>query len=176
MTNQLLIKKMQYIFYGLDSFNSPPSDTVSVDFAQSHSTQFDIDNEKEYKNPNQPHYGPPDFNPTQSTLIPQSAHEPAYPQSSHEPPSFPTDYGPPPLLNEKPSYPSDYGIPSLQSSYGYGQPPTSNEQPPSSYGPPTSYGHYIFPTSNYHSSNYPYPGLIPPNDITGKYNRWTIHV
>lgn len=139
-----------------------------MDFAPSQSIHYDIDNEKEYKRPNQPHPGTADFNPTQSTKIPQSAHEPYFPRPPHEPPSLPTYYGPPPLSNEKPSYPSDYGMPSLQSSYGQ-PPPTSHEQPQSSYGPPSSYGHSFMPTSNYHPSNYPYLGLIPPNKNTGEY-------
>lgn len=144
-----------------------------MDIEQSQSIQYDIDNEKEYKKPNQPHHGPNDFNPTQSTQIHQSAHEPYFPQSSYAPPSLPTNYGPPSLLNEKPSYPSNYGMPSFQSSYG--QIPTSHVQPPSSYGPPSSsYGHYLMPTSNYYSSNYPNPGLIPQN--TGEYCHFTIHV
>jgi len=139
-----------------------------VDFAPSQSIQYDIDNEKEYKRPNQPHHGSAAFNPTQSIEIPQSTHEPYFPQLSHEPPSLPTYYGPPPLSNEKPSYPSDYGMPSLQSSYG--QPPPSHEQPPPSYGPPSSsYGHYFMPTSNYRPSNYPHLGLTPPNKNTGEY-------
>lgn len=146
-----------------------------MDFAQSHSIQYDIDNEKEYKKPSRPHHGPPDFNPTQSTQLPPSAQESSFPQSSHEPPSFPNDYGPPPLSNEKPPYPSDYGTPSSQSSYGqpptsYGRPPSSYGTPPSSYGPPSSsYGHSFLPPSNYHSSNYPHPGLIPPTENTGEY-------
>lgn len=140
-----------------------------MDFTPSQSIHYYIDDEKEYKRPNQPHHSPAAFNPTQSTQIPQSAHEPYFPQQSHEPPSLPTYYGPPPLSNEKHLYQSDYGMPSLQSSYGQ-PPPTSHEKPPSSYGPPpSSYGHYFMPTSNYHPSNYPRPGLTSPNENTGEY-------
>ncbi|KAF0769381.1 DNA-directed RNA polymerase II subunit RPB1-like, partial [Aphis craccivora] len=169
------------ISLGLDSFSSP-SDTVSVDFTQSQSTQYDIDNDKEYKKPNQPYPGLPDFNPTQSTHIPPSAYQPSFTQSTHAPPSLPTNYGPPPFFNETPSYPSDYGMPPLSS---YGLPPTSHhELPPSSYGPPsssyespsspTSYGspapsngHSYLPPLNSRSPKYPHPGLIPPTENPG---------
>ncbi|CAI6342882.1 unnamed protein product [Macrosiphum euphorbiae] len=160
------IKDLKEVYHPNEDSFASPNDTVTVDFAPSQSIHYDIDNEKEYKRPNQPHPGTADFNPTQSTKIPQSAHEPYFPRPPHEPPSLPTYYGPPPLSNEKPSYPSDYGMPSLQSSYGQ-PPPTSHEQPQSSYGPPSSYGHSFMPTSNYHPSNYPYLGLIPPNKNTG---------
>jgi len=143
---------------------------------QSQSIEYDIDNIKENKNPNQPHRGSSDFHSTQSTQLPPSAHEPSFPQSSHGPPSLPTDYGPPSLSNENPQYPSDYGIPSLPSSYGL--PPTSHERLPSSYGPPpSSYGHSFSPPSNYHSSNYPHLGLIPPTRNTGEYYQYlSIHL
>ncbi|XP_022173381.1 uncharacterized protein LOC111035875 [Myzus persicae] len=175
MTNVDDMKDLKNVHHSNEDSNPGPSgsETVSVDFAQSHSIQYDIDNEKEYKKPSRPHHGPPDFNPTQSTQLPPSAQESSFPQSSHEPPSFPNDYGPPPLSNEKPPYPSDYGTPSSQSSYGqpptsYGRPPSSYGTPPSSYGPPSSsYGHSFLPPSNYHSSNYPHPGLIPPTENTG---------
>ncbi|KAL5245174.1 hypothetical protein ACI65C_012584 [Semiaphis heraclei] len=160
------IKDLKKVHHSNEDSFFNPSDIVSVDFVQSQSIEYDIDNIKENKNPNQPHHGPPDFHPTQSTQQPPSAHEPSFPQSSHEPSSLSTDYGPPPLSNEKPQYPSDYGMPSLPSSYGL--PPTSHERLPSSYGPPpSSYGHSFFPPSNYHSSNYPHLGLIPPTQYTG---------
>jgi len=164
MTNYTqLLKKTQFLF-DLDSFLGP-RDTVSVDFVQSQSIEYDTDNVNENKNPNQPHHhGLPDFNPIQSTQLPPSAHEPFFPQSSHEPPSLPTNYGPPPLSNENSPYPSDYGMPS------YGLPPTSHERPPSSYGPPSSsYGHSSLPPSNYYLPNYPHSGLIPPTENTGEY-------
>jgi len=155
-----------------------------VDFTQSQSTQYDIDNDKEYKKPNQPYPGLPDFNPTQSTHIPPSAYQPSFTQSTHAPPLLPTNYEPPPFLNETPSYPSDYGMPSLSS---YGLPPSSHhELPPSSYGPPSSSyeshsspssygspvpsnGHSYLPPLNSRSPKYPNPGLIPPTENPGKY-------
>ncbi|XP_060838587.1 uncharacterized protein LOC132920317 [Rhopalosiphum padi] len=150
-----------------DSFSSP-SDTVSVDFTQSQSIQYDIDNDNEYKKSNQPYQGLHNFNPTQSTHLPPSAYEPSFPPTtSHGPPLLPTYYGPPPFLNETPSYPSDYGMPPLSS---YGPPSTPHE----SYSSPTSYGssapingHSFLPPLNNRSPYYPHPGLIPPTENPG---------
>jgi len=154
-----------------------------VDFAPSQSIQYDIDNEKDYREPNQKYHSPPDSNPTQSTQLPPSVYEPSFSLPPHEPPLFPTDYGPPPLSNETPSYPSDYGMSVLSS---YGLPPSSHKPPPPSYGPPSlsyeshsspllygpptsSNGHPFFPPLNYHSPNYQHPGLIPPTSNLGEY-------
>ncbi|XP_025206590.1 uncharacterized protein LOC112602627 isoform X2 [Melanaphis sacchari] len=156
-----------------DSFSSP-SDTVSVDFTQSQSVEYDIDDDKKYKKPNQTYHGLPDFNPTQSTHLPPSAYEPSFPLSTHGLPLLPANYGPSTFLNETPSYPSDYEMPPL-SSYGlppsshHKLPPSSHESPPSSsYGSPaSSNGHSFLPQLNYRSQNYPYPGLIPPTENPG---------
>ncbi|XP_025423818.1 proline-rich receptor-like protein kinase PERK10 isoform X2 [Sipha flava] len=154
--------KLQHLPEGSCSFLSP-SETNSVDFQQSQSTHYDIDNSNEYKNsPDLPiYYGSPEFSFKQS---PQQ-------HSSYKPP--PSSYQTPPSSNEpsSPSYKQTHSLLGLlPSSYGtppssYKQTPSTNEPPPSFYiqpppqpsPPPPTYGYpyNILPLN-------PNPGLVPP--------------
>lgn len=170
----------------IDSFSSP-SEPNSVDFEQNQSTQYDIENSNEYKNPPDlpTYYGSPDISSTQSPQQ-HSSYKP--PSSMYDASSFPSSYLTPPASYGPPqsSYrppPSSNGSP--QSSYGapppsykpihllFGLPPSSYGPPPSSYGAPPSvykqipsYGppplSYESPAPSYKptpSSNEPPPSL-----------------